>query len=278
MDDPAAPAVLREVELAGAPAGAHTTGVCDRPAAPGAPARPPLVLIHALGLDRRMWNPVLAALPADRRVIAYDLRGHGRAAGAAPAPTVHALAADLAALLDALGVPGPVTVAGLSMGGAVAQTFALDHPERTAALELLATGADPHPAYLERALAAEAEGLAPQVGPTLERWFSPAFLAAHPDAAPVRYARDSTARAAVADWAAAWRTLATVDVRARLRDIRVPVRLVAGGDDPSTPPALMATLAADLPNARLTVLPGLRHLLCLEAPDRVAELLAGEPG
>lgn len=246
----------------------HVTRVLDRPAE-GAPGPAPLVLVHALGLDRRMWAPVVARLPTDRRVIAYDLRGHGRAARAPHATTLHDLADDLAALLDALEIDS-AEVAGLSMGGAVAQTFAVDHTDRTARLHLVATAGEPQPAYLERAAEATAHGVGPQIAPTLERWFTPGFLAADGD--EVRYARRRVAGADVADWCASWRALATLDTHGRLPP--VPTRVIAGGADPSTPPAMMRGLADALPNSEFLVIPDVRHLISLEAPRALADCLA----
>ncbi|TGA95337.1 alpha/beta fold hydrolase [Streptomyces sp. MZ04] len=243
----------------------------DAPPADAPPSATPLVLVHALGLDRRMWAAVVAQLPPGRRVIAYDLRGHGRAAGAPHATTLHDLAADLAALLDALDIAS-AEVAGLSMGGAVAQTFAVDHPERVARLHLVATAGDPQPAYLERAAEAAAHGVGPQIAPTLERWFTPGFLAADGD--EVRYARDSVAGADTAAWCASWRALATLDTREHLPSLSVPTRVVAGGEDPSTSPAMMRALADAVPDAEFLVIPKVRHLISLEAPRALADCLS----
>ncbi|MDN3260907.1 alpha/beta fold hydrolase [Streptomyces sp. CSDS2] len=255
------------------PLGDHATRVLDRPARDPASGADPLVLVHALGLDRLMWAPVIACLPPDRRVIAYDVRGHGRSAGAPPPSTVRDLADDLLRLLDGLGLER-VALAGLSMGGAVAQTFAVRHPGRLSALHLVATAADPQPAYLERAARAERHGVAEQLPATLERWFTPAFLAADP--VPVRYARTTLAGMGAADFSAGWRALARLDVRSGLAGLRVPVRVIAGADDPATPPAMMRGIAQAIPGAEFEVVPGVRHLVGLEAPERLAAALARE--
>ncbi|WP_078495832.1 alpha/beta fold hydrolase [Streptomyces sp. LaPpAH-108] len=249
--------------------GDHLTYLLDRPAEHPSGSTP-LVLVHALGLDRLMWAPVIGRLPADRRIIAYDVRGHGRAAGAPPAPDLHALADDLAQLLDELGIER-IGLAGLSMGGAIAQTFAVDHPDRLTDLYLVATAATPQTAYLQRAAEAEEYGVGAQLPTTLDRWFSPAFLAA--EFAPVRYARASVHRANLADWCASWRALARLDTRLALSRLGVPTRVIAGGDDPSTPPAMMQDIARAIPGADFVVIPGVRHLISLEAPDRLARLL-----
>ncbi|MFI9809388.1 alpha/beta fold hydrolase [Streptomyces sp. NPDC052301] len=253
--------------------GDHLTRLADRPARGSAAGADPLVLVHALGLDRRMWAPVVGCLPPARRIIAYDVRGHGVAAGAPPPATVRDLADDLLRLLDALGL-ARVALAGLSMGGAVAQTFAVRHPERLSALHLVATAADPQPAYLERADRVARYGVVEQLPATLERWFTPAFLAADPE--PVRYARETLAGVRAADFGAGWRALARLDVRDGLGGLRLPVRVIAGGDDPATPPALMRGIAQDIPGAEFVIIDGVRHLVGLEAPERLAALLHRE--
>ena len=139
---------------------------------------PAVLLVHSLGLDRRMWDPVLDRLAGGRRVVAYDVRGHGSAA-AAPLPfTMAATATDLVAVLDALDLD-TAHVAGLSLGGAITQAAAVAAPERFASLTLMAAPDRPMPeAFEERARLAETGGMTPLIAPTLERWFTPEALAA----------------------------------------------------------------------------------------------------
>lgn len=233
----------------------------------------PLVLIHAIGLDRRMWRDVIPLLARHRRVIAYDLRGHGHAA-AAPQPfSLERFADDLHVLLDVLGLDR-AEIAGLSIGGAVAQCFALRHPERLAALTLICTTDSPQPTFRDRAAAAEAQGMAAQVAPTLTRWFTPAFLAENNWA--VRYARDRVLRCGTADWAATWRALAEIDTARRLGEISCPTHLISGEVDPSTSSAGMRAMAAKITGARFSEIPGGPHMLSLEKPQELAAaMLAG---
>jgi pimeloyl-ACP methyl ester carboxylesterase len=99
---------------------------------------PAVLLVHALGLDWRMWETVMVALCAGRRVFAYDIRGHGSAAGAPTRFSMADTAADLIGVLDALELDR-AHVVGLSYGGGIAQTAAVAHPDRFASLSLLAT-------------------------------------------------------------------------------------------------------------------------------------------
>lgn len=103
--------------------------------------RPPLLLTHGFGASAEMWVANLPALAAGRRVIRWDLRGHGRSdAPAQLARYTHAACvADMLALLDAVQAPRAV-VAGMSLGGYLSLAFHLEHPERVAALVLVDTG------------------------------------------------------------------------------------------------------------------------------------------
>ena len=231
----------------------------------------PIVLLHSIGLDHAMWAGVVSALGA-YRCIAYDLRGHGCAAGAPRPFQLKGFAADLQALLDALELPR-AHVVGLSLGGAIAQVFALAYPERLSAVSLVCTTAVSSPVYLQRAKAALAGGMASTADSTLQRWFTPAALAQ--DAPFVRYARERLLTDDPEDFAAAWRALAGLDTLVRLGEIRVPAKVIAGEVDLSTPPAVMEELAARIPEASFNVVPNGPHMLSLERPQELAALLVG---
>jgi 3-oxoadipate enol-lactonase len=147
----ARPAVLCRIRLAD-----HETVVAQR-----GDAGPAVLLLHALGLDRRMWDPVLDSLSAGRRVFAYDVRGHGSAAGSPSPFTMADAAADLFGVLDALGLDR-AHIVGLSYGGGIAQAAAVSHPERIASLSLLATTDHPFGAFEDRAARARPKGWPPR--------------------------------------------------------------------------------------------------------------------
>ncbi|HEX2312682.1 MAG TPA: alpha/beta fold hydrolase [Thermomonospora sp.] len=105
----------------------------DAPADPGAAGRTPVLLVHGYAADSDDWVPVLPSLAARRRVVAPDLRGHGRSSAPAGGYRPEDLAADLVALLDLLGI-GRVVAFGHSMGAMVATALAVGHPSRVEAL------------------------------------------------------------------------------------------------------------------------------------------------
>lgn len=108
----------------------HATLAGDRREGSGTP----LVLVHGFGGSRRDWDALVAALPPDLPVIAYDLRGFGQSSGEPAVPFSHA--EDLLALLDTLGV-AQADLCGMSLGGATVLNVALDHPERVRRLVLV---------------------------------------------------------------------------------------------------------------------------------------------
>lgn len=242
----------------------HTTRLFD-----SGGDRPPMVLLHALGLDWRMWSRVIPLLAPHYRVIACDLRGFGEAAFAPQVRDLAHYAEDVADLLDRLGL-SQAQITGLSLGGSIALELALQRPDRVAGLSVIAATAWPSPAFEERARAAETEGMEAQIIPSLTRWFRAGDLAAN--GWPVRYVRNCVRRAAIADWSAAWRSLAGISLEARLSDIQAPMRIIAGECDRSTPPSLMKGLVRKA-GRRFTIIPGAPHMLALTHAEELASAI-----
>jgi 3-oxoadipate enol-lactonase len=254
------PAALRRLRVRD-----HETVVAQR-----GEAGPAVVLVHALGLDWRMWDEVMVPLSAGRRVFAYDIRSHGAAAGSPTPFTMADVGADLIAVMDGLGVD-QAHVVGLSFGGGIAQTAAVAQPERFASLSLLATTDFPFETFEARARSAETDGMEAQMIPSLTRWFTPAALAAN--GWGVRYARERVRRGRPADWAASWRAFEELDVQGRLSTLPAPVLVLAGELDASTTPEIMAGIATRIPLARHEVLPATPHMQTLEQPGLVSDAL-----
>jgi 3-oxoadipate enol-lactonase len=188
--------------------------------------------------------------------------------------SVATLAADLAALLEALDIQRAV-VCGLSLGGLVAQQLAFSAPERVSALCLCATalriGAPE--LWAERSAVVRARGLAPLAESIVERWFSPAFRREH--ALEVRGSRTMLERHSLEGYLAALDVLRDADLSGQASSIRVPAFVLAGEADVATPPARVRELAQALPGARFLTLAQAGHHLPVEQPAAVARALSG---
>jgi 3-oxoadipate enol-lactonase len=212
-----------------------------------------------------MWRPQLDEFGTDFSLLAYDLRGHG-GSDVPPGPyPLELLADDLAALLDARGIARCHFI-GLSLGGMIGQMAALRHPARFASLTLAdTTSRQPEGAravWDERLATVRAQGMAPLVAPTLERWFTPAFRTAQPDeVARIGALIRSTP---VDGYAGCAHAVVNIDLTARLHRIECPVQVIVGRDDAGTPPAMAQSIAEAIPGARLLVLEAAAHLSNIE--------------
>jgi 3-oxoadipate enol-lactonase/4-carboxymuconolactone decarboxylase len=239
--------------------------------AEGAPSAPPLLLGPSLGTSYALWDKVAPELSATHRVIRWDLPGHGGSAAdlIGAGATVGDLAELVLALADALGVER-FAYAGVSLGGAVGLHLAVHHPERLSSLAVICSSAHFNGAkpWQERAALVRREGLAGLAGlaETADtRWFTPGFTV--PELVRDHREADPEAYAACCD------ALAAFDLRDRLAAIRVPTLLIAGRDDPATPPSHLRDIADAVPDAALTEIPGASHLAPAERPEAVLTAL-----
>lgn len=240
---------------------------------PGAP----VVLLHGVGLDHTMWEPLTALLPAGTQVLTPDLPGHG---GQAPVPPGTTLA-DLAARV-AEQVPAGAHVVGFSLGALVAQHLARYRPDLVASLTCVSSVCRRTPAEREAVLArlrTAEEDFGASVEASLRRWFP------EPDADPdlVRRTRSVLLSNDVPSYLDCYRVFATgdADIGPELGRIDVPALAVTGDLDPGSTPEMTARLAAAVPGCRAAVVPGARHLWPVQRPAVLAQhltpLLRGAP-
>ncbi|MFI2464611.1 3-oxoadipate enol-lactonase [Nocardia sp. NPDC019323] len=232
----------------------------------------PVLFSGSLGSDRRMWEPQVAALAAaGYRTIAYDHRGHG-GSPTLPGPyTVAELGADALALLDALDLDS-VHFVGLSLGGAVGQWLAAHHPARVRSLTLLCTAAVFLPAqgWIDRAATVRADGVASIAGAVVGRWFTPQLAGRDPELVARHTAMVSgTGEEGYAGCCAA---LAEWDGRADLARIVAPTLVIAGAQDPATPPEMVREIADGVAEAEFRIVGG-AHLASVESAGTVTALL-----
>ena len=232
---------------------------------------PPLLLIHAGIVDRRMWDDVMPAFAARYRVIRLDLRGYGDT----PLPSGEFVyAADLAALLAALGVERASIVA-MSVGGHIALDLAIAHPELVDRLVIVASGIDgwEHSAGM-RALWDEEEAAWDRGDLDEVAWVNVRGWLDGPSRGPgdvdaalrqrvfemQRKALDYDSDDAKGGWLVESR-------RARLADVAAPTLVLVGELDQPDFGEIARFLAGAIPDARFAELPGVAHLPPMEDPD-----------
>src|SRR3981189_2687474 len=136
-----------------------------------------LVLVHEMGGSLESWDDIAPRFAESRRVLRYDTRGAGMSQKVRGELGIDTMAADIAALLDALGIAGKVALAGIAVGGAIALHFAARYPERTSAVAVgsPATGIAPdrRAAALERIAKVETLGMAFAVEDSMRNGYAP---------------------------------------------------------------------------------------------------------
>jgi 3-oxoadipate enol-lactonase len=238
----------------------------------GTADRRPLLMINSLGADLRMWDPQVPVLAARRRVIRYDARGHGLS----PVPDGRYALADLGrdalALLDRLGIAS-ADVCGLSLGGMTAMWLAANAPERVDRLILCCTSAlfGPPEMWAERAATVRAHGTGAIADAGVARWVTPAFVAAQPET--TKLLRDMIAATPAAGYAGACAAIEDMDLRPDLGRIGAPTLVIAGADDPATPPAHGAAITEGIAGARFEVLSDAAHLATYQQADTANRLI-----
>ncbi len=235
----------------------------------GAADAEPIVFCHALGGSSAIWRELTTKLAPRHRCIAYDASGHGGTPPRHLSPTMEAFAEDLAMLMDALGVDG-AHIVGASIGGMIAQAFAVAYPERTHRLVLMATTPKmPDPTiWTERAAEVRRDGLGNIAEAAMKRWFTPAFAAA--DSARVEETREAFLATDIESYALCCEAIAAMDLTGTIGSITAPTLVMAAAADPSTPLDVAETLRSTIPGATSIIVPDAAHLMMVEKPTEIA--------
>lgn len=229
-------------------------------------ARPTVVLLHGVGLDRSVWEPLTELIGEQYDVVALDLPGHGSRPPVSADITLRDLADRVAE-----SIPAGSHVVGFSLGALVAQHLAVHRSELVRTLICVSSVCDRTPeeraAVLARLEVAEAD-LAASSEASIVRWYDgtdvPESIVAHTRA--VLLANDE------ASFLACYRVFATADaeIAPHLGSIAVPTLAITGADDPGSTPEMSRRLAAAVPGGSAVVVPGARHMLPVQDPAALA--------
>ena len=234
---------------------------------------PAVAFLHGIGGTSNVYQVQADALSSGYQVIRPDFAGAGRSPAGGGEISIDSHAADIAAVLDALGA-GPAVIVGHSMGTLVARALAARHPARVAGLALLGPVLPPdatgRAAILARAAVLRAEGPAAIADAIVTRSLSPGTRSAKPEVAafvrelvmrqdPEGYARNNEALAAATDPGPV--------------DPRLPLLLVAGRDDTLSPPSVSEQIAGAHGRADVRVIDSIGHQIPLENARQTTQVL-----
>jgi pimeloyl-ACP methyl ester carboxylesterase len=244
---------------------------------PNAAGQPTVLLLHGLGADATSWTLQLPALTgAGFRPIATDTPGFGQSPYDGHGWSICRIAAELASLLEELQT-GPAHVVGLSMGGTIAQQFALDFPQLTRRLVLVSTFSVLRPDtlsgwfyFIQRLVVVNTLGLPAQARLVAQR----IFPAPHQE-----YLREilveTISNADPRAYRKAMASLGLFNSMKRLGEIKVPTLVVTGADDTTVTPARQRLLVDGIPDARQVIVPHAGHAVPVDQAERFnRELLA----
>lgn len=230
----------------------------------------PIVLLHGVGLDRTVWEAFTAALPAALResVIALDLPGHGSQPTLTAPQTLASLAADVATRLPA----GNIHLVGFSLGALISQQLALTLGKRVKSLCLVSSVCKRTPAEsasVGQRLETARQNFQATVEASLTRWYPAESGVADAEIARTRKVLEANNPAS---FLYAYEVFACgdQDVAPHLAEIRQQTLAITGELDPGSTPEMTARLAASIPNCRAEIVPGVRHMLPVEAASHLA--------
>lgn len=230
-----------------------------------------VVLLHPVGLDHRTWEGIVPHLK-EYKLVRLDLRGHGASPAAISGMDLVDYAADVKLTLDGMGI-SRATIIGLSMGGMIAQEFAVAYPDSVDGLVVAACpctlSIEARDALGRRGAAALAGGMCAVEQETMERWFTPTFL----KSGGAEKTRQTLLETSPAAWSIAWDAISRLDTRPRLDRVTAKSLCIAGALDPSAPPTVVRIIADHIRDARFLVIERGPHMMQVETPERLADLI-----
>ena len=215
---------------------------------------PKVVLIHGVGSSLESWDDVVPVLAPHFQILRYDLRGLGESTKVHARYELGDFVSDFAALMQHIGWPS-CHVVGHSLGGLIAQGIALTHPTLVDKLVLSSTVAGRNAeeiARVQERLSTVAGGIAgDHFRKSMDRWFTPAFRATHPERIARLEARNLTNDPVC--YAAAYRVLAETDLADELHRIKAETLVVTGEHDIGSNPRMAALMHEHIAGSKLMI-------------------------
>ncbi len=231
---------------------------------------PALYMVHGIGSRKTTWNELVEGLQHHFTCVTYDLRGHGDSPEPPTPYSLEHLVDDLEALRERLGHE-QIHVIGHSLGGMIGPAYARAYPDRTLSVGLLSTAAgrtEEDRAKLQAlGKSMEEKGAIPVLSTFVERWFTDAFIEAHPDVIEARLQQIKDMSEAV--FLSVFWIYATTEMAPWLHEIKQPCLVLTGELDGGCNPRLNRFIHDQLQDSSLIILPDLKHSLMIEASDQV---------
>ena len=237
----------------------------------GPKGQPTLVLIHGLGLDRQTWRHYQPVLEARYQVVNLDLFGHGQSRLPPQTPSLTLFSEQILSLLNELNIECSILI-GFSLGGMINRRFALDHPDRLSGLVILNSpherGKDAQKLVEQRAAQTAAAGPSANIEQTLARWFTAEFRERHSEV--VNEIRQRVLSNDTASYAQCRQVLANgvLELIRPKTPISAPALVMTCEHDSGSTPQMSVSIADEMTNATVEIVPVLQHMGLVEDPDR----------
>jgi pimeloyl-ACP methyl ester carboxylesterase len=226
--------------------------------------------VHGIGARKTAWDKLIVGLKDQFTCVSYDLRGHGESPVPPTPYTLDDLVDDLEALRQKLGHE-KIHVAGHSLGGMIGPAYARAYPDHILSVGLLSTAAgrseDDRAKLKAVGDAMQQNGIAETLGTFVARWFTDAFIQAHPDLVEARLQQVKDTPADV--FLSVFWIYATTEMAPWLHEVNCPCLVLTGELDGGCNPRLNQFIDSELPDSSLVILEGLKHALMIEASERV---------
>jgi len=235
-----------------------------------------LIFIHGVGLDLTMWEKQVEDLSKHFRVISYDMVGHG---GSEHPPGPYSLSQfveQLAELMNHLRIEKSHII-GFSMGGMVAQAYALKYPDKVKTLTIMNAVAnrtkEQRNAVLKRVEEVKRTGPLATIEPAIKRWFNLEFMDLQEET--VSKIRERLQTNDAASYLAAYTLFATADEELwpQIQQINIPTQIITGENDLGSNPEMARQMHEMIVGSELMIVPNMRHMLPIEGAEIVNEAI-----